>query len=276
MTTAVPTESEPAAAILADGARPDRPGALGTALTFAWRALLKIKHVPEQLADVIGIPVIFTLMFTYLFGGALAPDTHAYLQFLLPGTLVMAAVLITVYTGVNLNTDIATGAFDRFRSLPIWRPAPIVGGLIGDVGRYAVGSSLVVALGLAMGYRPQGGVPGVLAALGLAVLFAFALSWVWTTLALVVRTPVAVQALGLIVLFPLTFASNAFVDPHTMPGWVRTAVDANPISHLITAERGLMRGDVPAAEIAWVLVSSFVLVAVFAPATARLYRNAGR
>jgi ABC-2 type transport system permease protein len=108
------------------------------------------------------------------------------------------------------------------------------------------------------------------------VLFAFSLSWVWTTLALVVRTPVAVQALGLVALFPLTFASNAFVDPRTMPGWVRTAVDANPISHLITAERGLMRGDMPAGEIVWVLLSSAILVAVFAPATARLYRNIGR
>ncbi len=263
-------------ATFADHAGPGRPSAAATALTFAWRALLKIKHVPEQLADVIGIPVIFTLMFTYLFGGALARDTHAYLQFLLPGTLVMAAVLITVYTGVNLNTDIATGAFDRFRSLPIWRPAPIVGGLIGDVGRYVLGSSLVVLLGLAMGYRPQGGVPGVAAGIGLAVLFAFSLSWVWTTLALVVRTPVAVQALGLVVLFPLTFASNAFVDPSTMPGWVRSAVDANPITHLITAERGLMRGDVPAGEIVWVLVSCAVLVGVFAPATARLYRTMTR
>lgn len=260
-------------AVVGDGARPPRPTAVSAALTFAWRAMLKVKHVPEQLADVIGIPVIFTLMFTYLFGGALAGDTHAYLQFLLPGTLVMAAVLITVYTGVNLNTDIATGAFDRFRSLPIWRPAPILGGLIGDVGRYLLGSALVVGLGIAMGFRPQGGAAGVLAGIGLVVLFAFALSWVWTTLALVLRTPSSVQVAGLLVLFPLTFASNAFVDPHTMPGWMRAVVEANPISHLVSAERGLMHGDVPAGEIAWVLLASAVLMAVFAPATVWLYRN---
>jgi daunorubicin/doxorubicin transport system permease protein len=270
--TPTPISDRPGA-VVGDRARPPRPTAASAALTFAWRAMLKIKHVPEQLADVIGIPVIFTLMFTYLFGGALAGDTHAYLQFLLPGTLVMAAVLITVYTGVNLNTDIATGAFDRFRSLPIWRPAPILGGLIGDVGRYLLGSALVVGLGVAMGFRPQGGAAGVLAGIGLVVLFAFALSWVWTTLALVLRTPSSVQVAGLLVLFPLTFASNAFVDPHTMPGWMRAAVEANPISHLVSAERGLMHGDVPAGEIVWVLLASAVLMAVFAPATVWLYRN---
>jgi daunorubicin/doxorubicin transport system permease protein len=259
--------------VLADGPRPTRPSALSAALTFGWRALLKIKHVPEQLADVIGIPVIFTLIFTYLFGGALAGSTHAYLQFLLPGTLVMAAVLLTVYSGVNLNTDAASGAFDRFRSLPIWRPAPIVGGLIGDTGRYLLGCGLVVALGLAIGFRPKGGVAGVLAAIGLAVLFGFCLSWLWTTLALILRTPASVQVVGLVILFPLTFASNAFVDPQTMPAWVRTAVKGNPISHLIDAERGLMQGHTPTSQILWVLIASAVLLAVFAPATARLYRR---
>ncbi len=273
MNTTPAPATEPLNAVLADGPRPTRPSAASAALTFGWRALLKIKHVPEQLADVIGIPVIFTLVFTYLFGGALAGSTHAYLQFLLPGTLVMAAVLLTVYSGVNLNTDAATGAFDRFRSLPIWRPAPIVGGLLGDTGRYLLGCSLVVALGLAIGYRPGGGVTGVLAGIGLAVLFGFCLSWLWTTLALILRTPTSVQVIGLVVLFPLTFASNAFVDPRTMPSWVRSVVRANPISHLIDAERGLMQGHTPTTQIVWVLIASAVLLVVFAPATAHLYRR---
>jgi ABC-2 type transport system permease protein len=264
---------DPLHAVLADGPRPPRASAASAALTFGWRAMLKIKHVPEQLADVIGIPVIFTLIFTYLFGGALAGSTHAYLQFLLPGTLVMAAVLLTVYSGVNLNTDASTGAFDRFRSLPIWRPAPIVGALMGDTGRYLLGCSLVVVMGLAIGYRPTGGVTGVLAAIGLAVLFGFCLSWLWTTLALILRSPTSVQVIGLVILFPLTFASNAFVDPNTMPSWVRSAVQANPISHLINADRGLMQGRTPTGQIVWVLIASAVLLAVFAPATARLYRR---
>jgi daunorubicin/doxorubicin transport system permease protein len=260
-------------AVLAGDPRPAPASAGSAALTFAWRALLKVKHVPEQLADVIGIPVIFTLMFTYLFGGALAGSTHAYLQFLLPGTVVMAAVLITVYTGVTLNTDLATGAFDRFRSLPIWRPAPILGGLIGDAGRYLFACGLVVGLGLALGFRPEGGIIGVLAGIALVVLFSFCLSWVWTTLALVLRTPTSVQVAGLVLLFPLTFASNAFVDPRTTPSWVRGLIDANPISHLVSAERGLMQGSAPTGQIIWVLLASAALLVVFAPTTVHLYRK---
>ena len=134
--------------------RPAPAGPAAASLAFAWRSLLKIKHVPEQLGDVIGIPVLFTLLFTYLFGGALAGSTHGYLQFLLPGTLVLAVVFVTVYSGVTLNADLATGAFDRFRSMPVWRPAPILGALIGDIGRYLLAGGLVIGLGLAMGYRP--------------------------------------------------------------------------------------------------------------------------
>jgi hypothetical protein len=173
-------------AALPPRARPPRAGALSASLTFGWRALLKLQHMPEQLIDITGIPVIFTLMFTYLFGGALAGSTRQYLQFLLPGSLVMAVVLITVYSGVTLNTDIAKGAFDRFRSLPISRPAPLVGALLGDLGRYLVASAIV--------------------------------------------------------------ASNIFVDPRTMPGWLRSFVDVNPVSHLVTAVRGLMAGTATAGQ----------------------------
>jgi ABC-2 type transport system permease protein len=237
--------------------------------------MLKLKHVPEELADVIGIPIIFTLMFTYLFGGALAGSTGTYLQFLLPGTLVLAVVLVTIYSGVTLNTDLATGSFDRFRSMPIWRPAPIVGGLIGDTGRYLLASGLVIGLGLLMGYSPGGGAAGVLGAIALVLAFAFGMGWIWTAVGLVMRSPRAIMSIGLTVLFPLTFASNVFVDPATMPSWLRSFVDLNPISHLVTAERGLMNGSATATQIIWVLVASAALTAVFAPLTMRLYRNKG-
>ncbi|MPZ54639.1 MAG: ABC transporter permease [Acidimicrobiia bacterium] len=258
---------------LSDGIRPPRASALIATLAFGWRAMVKIKHVPEQLGDVIGLPVVFTLMFTYLFGGALAGSTGDYLQFLLPGTLVMTVVLVTIYAGVGLNTDVTTGVFDRFRSLPIWRPAPIVGALIGDVGRYLIATTVVMALGLALGYRPEAGVGGVLSAVVLVLVFSFALSWIWTTLALIVRTPSSVMNAGMLVLFPVTFASNIFVDPDTMPGWLRRFVDINPVSHLVTAVRGLMRGTPSSEEIVWVLVASVALVVVFAPLTMWLYRN---
>lgn len=254
----------------------DRPAsAMSASMTFAWRAMLKIKHVPEELGDVIGIPILFTLMFTYLFGGALAGSTGHYLQFLLPGTLVLAVILVTVYSGVALNTDLSTGAFDRYRSMPIWRPAPIIGGLIGDTGRYMLASALVIGLGLLMGYNPAGGPGGMLAAVALVLIFAFGMGWIWTTLGLVMRSPRAIMSVGLTVLFPLTFASNVFVDPTTMPSWLHTFVDLNPISHLVTAERGLMNGHATAGQIVWVLVATAILTAVFAPLTMRLYRNKG-
>jgi ABC-2 type transport system permease protein len=251
--------------------RPEPPGPLAASAIFGWRALLKIKHVPEQLFDVIAIPVVFTLMFTYLFGGALAGSTSRYLQFLLPGTLVMAVLLVTMYAGVGISADRSKGLSDRFRSLPVWRPAPIVGALLGDIARYLLAASLVVILGVAIGFRPAGAAPGVSAGIGLLLVFALSLSWVWTTIGLVVRTPQAVMSIGTVVLFPLTLASSVFVRPRTMPGWLQAFVDVNPVSHLVTAERGLMGGHPAAGQITWVLVASAVLVAVFAPATARLY-----
>jgi ABC-2 type transport system permease protein len=255
--------------------RPSPPGPVAASLTFAWRGFLKVKHLPEQLADVILIPVLFTLVFTYLFGGALAGSTSHYLQFLLPGTLVMTVVLLTVYTGVGLNTDVATGAFDRFRTLPIWRPAPIVGALLGDVVRYLLASALVIGLGMAMGFQPGSGPIGALAAVALILLFSFSLSWVWTTLALILRTPHAVNVVGLVFLFPLTFTSNVFVDPQTMPGWLQAFIDVNPVSHLVTATRGLIHGTAAAADVRLVLIACAALVAVFAPVTVRLYRRKG-
>jgi ABC-2 type transport system permease protein len=272
-TPTTPAADAPLGAALSARARPPRPGSLSASRTFAWRALLKLRHVPEQLIDVIGIPVIFTLGFTYLFGGALAGSTGAYLQFLLPGTLVMTVVLVTTFSGVTLNTGITSGVFDRFRSLPIWRPAPIVGALLGDLGRYLVAATIVLLLGLLLGFRPGGGVAGVGAAVALLLGFAFALSWVWTALGLVLRSPTAVNNLSLLVLFPLTLASNIFVDPTTMPGWLQGFIDVNPITHVVTAERGLLAGTATAGQLGWVLVASALLTAVFAPLTMLLYRE---
>lgn len=259
--------------VVASGIKVSPPSAASAALTFGWRGLLKIKYVPEQLIDIIAIPVIFTLMFTYLFGGALAGSTTRYLQFILPGTVVMAVVVVTMYAGVGLNADVTKGVSDRFRSLPVWRPAPILGALLGDIARYLLASLIVIALGLILGFRPGGGAAGVALGVVLAVVFGFGLSWVWTTVGLILRTPNAVMNLGMVVLFPLTFASNIFVDPRTMPGWVQAFVRVNPVTHLSTAERGLMHGTVPASQIWLSLLATACIVAVFAPLTSYLYRD---
>jgi ABC-2 type transport system permease protein len=258
---------------LSTRARPGRATALTSSLSFGWRALLKIKHVPMQLFDVTAFPIMFVLLYTYLFGGALAGSPREYLQLLLPGILVMTVCWITMYTGQALNTDISKGVFDRFRSLPIWRPAVLVGMLMADAVRYVMASVVIVVLGVILGFRPDGGVIGIALAVALLLVFSFSLSWVWTAVGLKMPTPEAVLQISMTILFPLTFASNVFVDPETMPGWVQVFVNNNPITHLATAARGLMHGTPVGTQVLWVLAWSVGLVLVFGPITMRLYNS---
>jgi ABC-2 type transport system permease protein len=260
---------------LASTPRPPRVGAFSAAAAFGWRGMLKVRHVPEQLLDVTITPVMFVLMFTYLFGGAISGSTGDYLDYILPGILVMSVLFTTVYSGVALNTDLTRGVVDRFRSLPIWRPSPLVGSLLGDSVRYVVGGTVIIVLGVILGFRPDNGVPGVLAALGITVLFAFGLSWVFTTMGLLLRSPNAVMNAGFMSIFPLTFLSNVFVEPDTLPAGLEAFVDVNPISILATVSRGLMQGGVEAGDIAIVLGTAALLTAIFAPLTVRLYRTRG-
>jgi ABC-2 type transport system permease protein len=266
---AIPTGGEP----LIMGPRPRPPSALSAVGTLGWRAMLKIKHVPFQLFDVTITPIMFTLLFTYMFGGALAGSPTAYIQFLLPGILVQTIVFITVYTGVGLNTDIQKGLFDRFRSLPMWQPAPVLGALAGDLFRYSVASALIIGLGLILGFRPQGGALGVLLAFVLVLIFAFSVSWIWIIFAMKVATPESVMTTSFTVLMPLTFASNIFVGLETMPGWLRAVVRHNPVTHLTNASRGLMHGQPVTGDIIWVLVASAAIVAVAAPIALRMYHR---
>jgi ABC-2 type transport system permease protein len=254
--------------------RPPRASALSAALTFGWRGMLKVKHVPEQLLDVTITPVMFVVLFTYLFGGAIAGSTGEYLDYILPGILVMSVLFTTVYSGIALNTDLTKGVVDRFRSLPIWRPAPLVGSVLGDTVRYLVAGTVIIVLGVALGYRPGAGVPGAVAALALVIVFAFGLSWVFTTIGLLMRSPSAVMNAGFMGIFPVTFLSNVFVDPSTLPRALEAFVNVNPVSVLATASRGLMEGNAELGDIAIVLATAAALTAVFAPLTTRLYRRA--
>ncbi|MCX5332808.1 MULTISPECIES: ABC transporter permease [unclassified Streptomyces] len=268
-----PVSAESLAALLVSGERPARPSALSASLTFGWRAILKIKHVPEQLFDVTAFPIMMVLMYTYLFGGALAGSPKEYIQFLLPGIMVMSVVMITMYTGVSVNTDIEKGVFDRFRTLPIWRPSTMVGYLLGDALRYTIASIVMLTVGLILGYRPDGGFGGVLAGIALLIVFSFAFSWIWTMFGLLLRTEKSVMGVSMMVMFPLTFLSNIFVDPKTMPGWLQAFVNNSPITHLSSAVRELMAGDWPTDEIAWSLGWAGLFVAVFGPITMRLYNR---
>jgi ABC-2 type transport system permease protein len=234
--------------------------------------VLKIKHDPKQLVESAAMPVLFTVLFTYLFGGAISGSSGTYLKFLLPGTLSMTITIITMYGGARLAQDAKTGAFDRFRSLPIWRGALVLGGLLSDAGRYVFASAIVVVLGLIMGYRPDGGAPGVLAAVALVVAFALSLSWLWAAVALLVSDTAVFLAIANVVLMPLSFASNVFVQPRTMPGWLQAFVNVNPISHVATAARDLMNNTAgTGGSVAWSLIATAAITGVFAPLTLHLY-----
>jgi ABC-2 type transport system permease protein len=282
MTTATQTETtstyvpspEVLGAVLAPGERPARPSALSASLTFGWRAMLKIKHVPEQLFDVTAFPIIMTLMFTYLFGGALAGSTRDYLQYLLPGIMVTSVVMITMYTGLGLNIDREKGVFDRFRSLPVWRPAALVGMIFGDLLRYLIAATVILTVGLILGFRPGGGVVGVVGGIGLLMIYSFAFSWIWTMFGLILRSEKSVMGVSMMVLFPLTFLSNVFVDPITMPGWLQAFVKVNPITHLVDGVRSVMSGSPNGTAIMWLLLESVAFVVIFGYLTMRRYNRA--
>lgn len=253
--------------------RPPQASLVSNVVAFGWRALLKIKHLPEQLFDVVITPIMFTVMFTYLFGGALAGSTSEYLQFLLPGILAQTVTFTSLYTGVTLNTDIAKGIYDRFKSMPIWFPSPIVGAMLGDVLRYTAASIIVVIIGLIMGYRPEAGIVGVLLSLLLLIVFGLGLGWIFTTIGLLLRTPGAVMTIGWLVLMPLTFGSNIYVDPATMPGWLQAFVSVNPVTHLVSAIRGLMDGEATWQLIGLALIAPAMLTIIFGPIAMALYRR---
>jgi ABC-2 type transport system permease protein len=257
-------------------APPRPPSAFSNALVFGWRAILKFKHVPEQLFDLVLTPIMFTLLFTFVFGGALAGSPSAYLQFFLPGILVQTVVFNAVYSGMGLSTDLGKGLFDRFRSLPIWSLAPFAGLMVGDVLRHLIAGLIILTIGLILGYRPEGGVLGIIGAFGLLIAIGFGMGWIFIVLGLLVRTPTTVMTAGFTFLFPLVFASNIMVQPETMPGWLRAFVDVNPVSLMTSAIRSVMAGNASLNEVLLALAAPAALTIVLAPVTLWLYRRSDR
>lgn len=213
--------------------------AVQNSLTMAYRGLLKIRRTPEQLFDVTFQPIIFTLMFTYIFGGAIAGNVENYLPIIIPGILVQTIITTSVVTGTQLREDMDKGVFDRFKSLPIARIAPLAGALLADTIRYTIATVLTFSMGFVLGYRPEGGLDSVIIAGLLVIACAWAISWIFAFFGVIARTASSVQGISMMVLFPLTFLSNAFVPADTMPNWLQWFVKINPISHLVTAVRDL-------------------------------------
>lgn len=239
-------------------------------LTMARRGLLKFKHNPQLLVDVTIVPVVFTVMFASIFGGVIAGGVSDYLPILIPGVLVNVVTTSTVVVGIQLREDMDKGVFDRFVSLPIARIAPLSGSLVAANLRYLIAACLTLTVGLIMGYRP-GSVPGTLAAIVLVIFSAFALSWLFALMGVLLSKASAVQGFSALILTVLGFMSNAFVPPDTMPSWMQTVTAINPLSQLISAVRLLAAHGRVDEHLGWSLLGSTVLIAVLAPATVRIY-----
>jgi oleandomycin transport system permease protein len=247
--------------------------ALQQSLTLAWRNVVKIRKQPEALMDVSLQPIIFTVLFVFVFGGAIAGDWRDYLTYLVPGILVQTLMFATQGIGVALNNDIAKGVFDRFRSLPIARSAPLVGAVLSDVVRYVTSMTVLLAFAVALGFRTTQGLPAAALAVLVALAFAMCLSWVFVWIGLTVRSAGAVQGVGFLATFPLTFGSTALVQADTLPGWLQAFTRNNPVTHLIDTVRGLLLGGPVAEPLAWTAGWAALLLVVFVPLAMRAYRR---
>jgi oleandomycin transport system permease protein len=241
--------------------------------SLSWRTLVQIKHNPMELIDFSIQPIMFLLLFTYVFGGAIAGSSGDYLTFALPGIIVQNALFGTLNTGIGLNTDLTKGVFDRLRALPIARWAPLAGRIVADMVKQAWAMALLLGLGAIMGFRVGTGVAGVLGAFGLLLVVAFAFAWISVLVSVLVNEPDKVMMFGFAVLFPLTFVSNVFVPTNTMPGWLQAWVDVNPVTVVADALRGLLVSGPVAAPVTGALLWAAGLVVVFGPLSVRAFRK---
>ena len=264
---------DPAAAVARTRPRITITETISQTLIMAWRALKKMRRNPEQFFDVTLQPLLFTAMFAYLFGGAISGNVQSYLPLLIPGIVAQTVLTTCMATGVQLREDMDKGVFDRFKALPMARIAPLAGPMIADLVRYLIAASLTFVMGVIIGYRPGGGVLGVLGAIVLAIFTGWALAWIFTFIGTIAKSARAVQGMSMMILFPLTFLSNAFVPVTTLPGWLAAFVKVNPVSHLVSATRDLANQGVITSEVGWTLLAGLVVIAIFAPLSVRSYRR---
>ncbi len=253
--------------------RAGRPNAIGNTLTIARRNLLHIKADPEQLVGMTIQPLMFLALFVYVFGGAIAGSSRAYLQFALPGILVQGTAFTPFTTALGLNNDFQRGLIDRFRSLPIARSSVIGGRIAADAVRIVWGELILIAAGVLLGFRFGGGMAGAVGAILLVAAFGVTLCWPMAFIGITARSPEAVNTWGFMIILPLTFASSVFAPPETMPGWLEAFVRVNPITSVVDATRGLMLGGPVAEPLVRSIVWLAAIQAVFAPLAIRRYRR---
>jgi ABC-2 type transport system permease protein len=238
---------------------------------MAWRALIKMRRTPEQLVDVSFMPLMLTVLFGFMFGGAISGNTASYLPVLIPGIVAMSTISACVAAGTQLREDMNKGVFDRFRSLPIARISPLAGPMMADLVRYALAASVTITMGMIMGYRPGGGALGVAGGVLLAVITGWSLAWIFMWLGTFAKNAGSVQGMSMMIMFPLAFVSNAFVPVNTLPGWLRTLVRVSPVSHVVSALRDLMNKGAVTMQVGWALAGCAAVAAFFVPLAVRSY-----
>jgi len=277
MTTPTLTKADQPAeemSVPATATRTGMPRTIRHALVLAKRNLVKTARTPEQLIDVTLQPVIFLILFVYVFGGAIGGGSlHAYLEYLLPGLLGQGIAIGSIALGQNMNADIEKGVFDRFRSLPIARSVPLVGAVLADFARYLILCVIYLGFGYAMGFRIHTDALSLLAAVLLAIAFALCFCWVSLWVGLVARSPGSVQGVMFLLIFPLAFGSSTYVSPSTMPGWLQAWNHVNPITRLVDAMRGLLIGGPVQTNLLLTFAWMAALLAVFVPLALRAYKR---
>jgi ABC-2 type transport system permease protein len=264
---------DPAAAVARTRPRTTLAETVGQTLIMAWRALKKMRRNPEQFFDVTLQPLLFTAMFAYIFGGAISGNVGSYLPLLIPGIVAQTILTTCMSTGVQLREDMDKGVSDRFKALPMARIAPLAGPMVADLVRYLIASGLTFVMGVIIGYRPGGGVLGVLGAILLAMFTGWAMAWIFTFIGTIAKSARSVQGMSILFLFPLTFLSNAFVPVSSLPGWLAAFVKVNPVSHLVSAMRDLANHGVISAEVGWTLLAGLAVIMIFAPLSVLGYRR---
>jgi ABC-2 type transport system permease protein len=264
---------DPAVAVARTRPRTTAAETVSQTLSMAWRALKKMRRNPEQFFDVTLQPLLFTAMFAYIFGGAISGNVSSYLPLLIPGIVAQTVLTTCMASGVQLREDMDKGVFDRFKVLPIARIAPLAGPMTADLVRYLIAAGLTFVTGVIIGYRPGGGVLGVLGAIALSIFTGWSLAWIFTFIGTIARNARSVQGFSMLILFPLTFLSNAFVPVRTLPSGLATFVKINPVSHLVSATRDLANNGTVSGEVGWTLLAGLVVIAIFAPLSVRSYRR---
>ena len=264
---------DPAAAVARARPRTTLAETVSQTLSMAWRALVKMRRNPEQFFDVTLQPLLFTAMFAYIFGGAISGNVHSYLPLLIPGIVAQTVLTTCMSTGVQLREDMEKGVFDRFKSLPIARLAPLAGPMVADLVRYLIAAGLTFVMGVVIGYRPGGGAAGVLGAIVLSIFTGWALAWIFTFIGTLARNARSVQGFSMLILFPLTFLSNAFVPVKTLPAPLADFVRVNPVSHLVSAARDLANQGMITGEVGWTLLAGLTVIMIFAPLSVYSYKR---